>query len=288
MAIFTTQLGKTFYLKAGKKGSHLPIIGCHGGPGGTHNSIKPLLDLASNRQVVVYDQIGSGLSGELKKEKWTIDTFCQNLNELTEHLKMDQFILYGSSWGGTLILEYYKRYPNKVKGLIFHSSLISSKVWIDDAKELINKLPKKYQDIIFHCEKVGATDSKVYKEALDAYYAKHVCRISKEELQKAMKGMPKRKPNEELYMYMWGPSEFCPTGTLKKYDGTKILKKIKVPTLFISGQFDEATPKSAKYFSEQVKGADFKMIKGASHSSFREKKELTHKHLSHWLNKSKL
>ena len=288
MPKFTSKLGQTFYIKKGKMTSNYPIIGCHGGPGGTHHSILPLTELAKDRQVVVFDQIGSGDSSSIPKEKWNIETFCQNLDELAKHLGYKEFILYGSSWGGTLILEYYKRNPQKVKGLIFHSSLISSKIWVEDAKELISKLPKKYREIIYHCEKVGATDSKVYKEALEAYYAKHVCRIPKEELAKAMIGKKKRKPNEELYMYMWGPSEFCPTGTLKKYEGRSILKKIKVPTLFTSGQYDEATPKSAKKFSEQVKGAQFKAIKGASHSSFREKKEQTLSILSQWIETNNL
>ncbi len=279
MAFFETSLGKTFYIKKGRKGD-TPIIGCHGGPGGTHNSIAPLLELATNRQVVVYDQIGSGKSSLTKEKHWNIETFCKNLDQLAKHLGFKEFILYGSSWGGTLILEYYKRYPKKVKGLIFHSSLISSPVWVKDAKKLISKLPKKQIEVIKCCEKVGATDSKVYKEAIKSYYQKHVCRDPK-----AYTPSKKKKPrfNEELYMYMWGPSEFCPTGTLKKYDGTSLLKKINVPTLFTSGQYDEATPASAKFFSNKVKTATFKEIKGCSHSSFRENKELTKKVLRSFL-----
>jgi len=271
MAFFSSKLGKTFFIKKGRKGK-TPIIGCHGGPGGTHNSIAPLLELATDRQVVVYDQIGSGKSTFTKEKHWNIDTFCKNLDDLAKHLGFDEFILYGSSWGGTLILEYYKRYPKKVKGLIFHSSLISSKVWVSDAKRLISKLPKKQIEVINCCEKVGATDSKVYKEAIQAYYKKHVCRDPKAYLPTKK---PKPKYNEELYMYMWGPSEFCPTGTLKKYNGAPLLKTIKVPTLFMSGQYDEATPEASESFAKKVKGAQFKMIRGCSHSSFRENKKLT-------------
>lgn len=280
MAYFTSKLGKTFYIKKGRKGL-TPIIGCHGGPGGTHNSIAPLLELAKDRQVVVYDQIGSGKSSPTKEKHWNIEAFCKNLDDLIKHLGFDEVILYGSSWGGTLILEYYKRNPKKVKGLIFHSSLISSPVWVKDAQRLISKLPKKQIEVIKCCEKVGATDSKVYKEAIKAYYKKHVCRDPKA-YQPSKK--PKPKFNEELYMYMWGPSEFCPTGTLKKYDGTKLLKKINVPTLFMSGQYDEATPEAAKSFAKKVKGAKFKSIKGCSHSSFRENKKLTKSIISDFLN----
>ncbi len=82
MPKFTTKLGTTYYIKKGRLGDKLPVIACHGGPGGTHASVKPILELATDRQVVVYDQIGSGLSSDIPKSKWTIETFCKNLNEV--------------------------------------------------------------------------------------------------------------------------------------------------------------------------------------------------------------
>lgn len=284
MPTFKSNLGTTFFIKKGRKSKLTPIISCHGGPGGTHHSTKPILGLATNRQVIVYDQIGSGLSSRIPKSKWTIETFCKNLDQLIKHLGFEEVILHGSSWGGTLILEYYNRFPKKVKGLIFHSSLISEGVWRKDAKKLINNLPKETQLIINSCEKVGATDSKVYKNAMIDFYQKHVCR----DKTAYKKTNTKSKTNEDLYQYMWGPSEFCATGTLKNYDGQSILKKITIPSLFISGEFDEATPKSSKYFSKQVKGSSFVEIKGASHSSLRERPRETLKFFSKFLLDSKI
>ncbi len=283
MPTFTTKLGTTYYIKKGRRTKETPVISCHGGPGGTHHSLLPMLELATttNRQVVVYDQIGSGRSSIPAKSKWTINTFCQNLDELIKHLGYKQVILHGSSWGGTLILEYFKRHPKKVAGLIFHSSLISEKMWRSDANRLISKLPLKTREIINACEKVGATDSKVYQDAMTEYYKRHVCRDLS--VYKKKPRARKRKNNGELYQYMWGPSEFCATGTLKGYNGIPILSKIKVPTLFICGQYDEATPKSMKYFSTKVKGAKFISIKGTSHSSLREKKGLTLKYLREFI-----
>jgi len=48
--------------------------------------------------------------------------------------------------------------------------------------------------------------------------------------------------NKDIYAYMWGPSEFMVTGTLKGSDGAEILKEIIVPTLFTAGEFDEILP----------------------------------------------
>ncbi len=284
MPRFESKLGSTYYIKKGRQTNNWPLISCHGGPGGTHHSTKPILKLSSDRQVVVYDQIGSGLSSDISKSKWTIETFCKNLDELICHLGYEKVVLHGSSWGGTLILEFYKRHPNKVAGLIFHSSLISEKYWRKDATQLINGLPLKTQKIIKACESVGATDSKVYKNAMLEFYQKHVCR----DKLAYKKTNTKKRPNEALYNHMWGPSEFCATGTLKGYDGTSILKKIIVPTLFISGQYDEATPKSSKFFAKKVKNSRFIEIKGASHSSLREKPSITLKYFKQFLQEFKI
>ena len=70
---------------------------------------------------------------------------------------------------------------------------------------------------------------------------------------------------------MWGPSEFKALGTLKNYDQVKKLSKIKVPTLFLCGQHDEATPLTVKKYSRRVKQSRFKEIKGASHAILMEK-----------------
>ena len=65
---------------------------------------------------------------------------------------------------------------------------------------------------------------------------------------------------------MWGPSEFEPTGTLKNYDRVSDLARIKVPTLVICGEHDEATPETVVCYANKIKGCAFAEIKDASHS----------------------
>ncbi len=64
---------------------------------------------------------------------------------------------------------------------------------------------------------------------------------------------------------MGGPSEFTMIGSLKDYDRTKRLGEIKVPTLFITGEFDEARPSTVKYYASLVPGSKFVIIKNAAH-----------------------
>lgn len=274
-----TKIGQTHLRKKGRLQNNkgmLPIIGLHGGPGGTHASVVQLLDLSTqqqNRLVIVYDQIGSGWSDAIPQSKWKIQTFVRQLQEIVEHFQIEKFHLHGVSWGATLALEYYKATQGKqVASVILHSPLISEPVWTTEAKKLIKKLPQKEQKIIQACESIGATDAKVYKQAMNLYYKKFVFRGKK----RSAYSLKFRKfANNNLYEYMWGPSEFSATGTLKRWDGTKILKNIQCPVLICCGQYDESTPHSNRQFARMNPQAQLSVIPKASHSTLAENKMAT-------------
>lgn len=269
MAKIKHSLGTTYFEKKGRK-NKTPIVCLHGGPGGTSKNQRAMFALSDERQVYIYDQIGGGKSSQIEKSKWKIETFVKELDILVKEWGLTEFYLMGGSWGTTLALEYYLRKKGKgIKGLIFQSPMFSAKDWQDDANELISKLPRKTKKVISFCHQIGATDSKVYKEAIIEYYSRHVYRNKKKLKENVAKNT--NPHGEEIYMHMWGPSEFMATGTLKNYTRLKDLSKIKVPTLFICGYYDEATPKTARKYVAKIKGSRLEVIKGASHAILAEK-----------------
>lgn len=70
---------------------------------------------------------------------------------------------------------------------------------------------------------------------------------------------------------MWGENEFEPSGTLKTYDQVAALSKIAVPTIIMCGEYDEATPTTAKKYLKKIKGAQFAEVKSAAHVFLKEK-----------------
>ena len=193
-----------------------------------------------------------------------MQNFVRELELLVEHLGFKQFHLFGGSWGTTLALEYYLRRRGKgVASLVFQSPLFSSLDWHIDAKRLIKGLPRKTQKVINTCHEIGATDSKVYDAAVNEYYLKHVLRNKT----KLKQGNRIPNPNGgKVYAYMWGPSEFEPTGTLKNYDRVADLSRIKVPTLIVCGEHDEATPETGVRYANKIPGCSFAEIENASHA----------------------
>ncbi len=286
MPFISHKLGKTYYKVSNKNKKNTPLVFLHGGPGSGMQGNLPLLKLIKNRPVYLYDQLGCGKSSITNKNKWNIDTFVTELDILIKKWGLDNFHLGGGSWGTTLALEYYLYNKNKnIKSLIFRSPMFSAKDWSDDAKYLISKMDSKNKKIIKYCHEIGATDSKVYKEAMFSYYLKHVLR-DKIKLNQSFNSSKKTNLNgKKIYQFMWGPSEFCAVGTLKKYNKVNKLNKIKVPTLFFCGRYDEARPETTKKYSQMVKKSKFKVLAGCSHVSMQENPKLVVKTMNNFLNK---
>jgi proline iminopeptidase len=282
MAKVKHKFGSTYYETKGRKSDGIPLICLHGGPGGTSMGHRELLKLSKDRKVFIYDQIGAGRSTEIKPSQYKIETFVKELDYLLAEWGVKEFHLLGSSWGTTLALEYFLRKKGKgVKSITFQSPMFSAKDWQEDANELIKKMPAKTQKVINYCHEIEATDSKVYKKAVFDYYLRHVLRNEKK---LKSKSKIKNEHGNKVYEAMWGPSEFKATGTLKNYNEVKSLKRLDVPVLFLCGQYDEATPKTTKKFSQMVTGAKFKVIKKASHAILAEQPKEMLKTVKEFLN----
>ncbi len=152
------------------------------------------------------------------------------------------------------------------------------------ASRLISKLPSKYKKIIRFCHEIGATDSKVYGQAMLEYYVRHVLRNRKKLLaQNAENAAGRGNPGKSVYEFMWGPSEFEPTGTLKIYNRVPELKTIHIPTLLTCGEYDEAKPSTIRTYHQLIQGSRFKIISGCSHAILLEKPRLLLREIEEFL-----
>ncbi len=257
----------------------LTIVFLHGGPGSTHDKLKwGLNSLADKYTSIFYDQLGGGKSvlnySDNKSDLWTIERFVAELDCLIRFYNLDKFILFGTSWGASLALEYYfsNSVVKKPSALVINSPLVSTKMWMKDANRLKQAMPAEIYAIMLECEKSGDTLSEKYQKAMQAFYDKHLLQPSflNEEQRTLIKDTSKLF-NEEAYLQMWGPSEFYATGTLVDYDRYEDLAKIDVPILFSCGEYDEATPESLYKFHQKLPGSYHEVMHGCSHQAYFEK-----------------
>jgi proline iminopeptidase len=84
-----------------------PLLVLHGGPGADHRYLLPqLLELASDHELVLYDQRGGGRSKTDDREPITWRTHVTDLDQVAEELRVEPLDLIGYSWGGLLAMLY--------------------------------------------------------------------------------------------------------------------------------------------------------------------------------------
>ena len=256
--------GKIWYRIDGE-GDKTPVLLLHGGPGSSSFYLEPLKELSQDRPVIFLDQLGCGRSTRITDTTlMTIEQNVEQLEQVRKALKLDKFYLYGHSWGTMLGMDYYVKYPKGIQGLIFSSPLFSTKIWTDDADTLIKTLPEATQKAIRESERLKDYANEAYKEAMVVYYKAYVRRSDKS---KSQQDTAAKFFGENVYNFMWGPSEFTATGNLLNYNRLKDLPKITVPTLLTAGEYDEARPSSVRYYTSLIPGAQFKEIPQAAHST---------------------
>lgn len=263
--------GKVWYQMINKHASGTPVIVLHGGPGSSCYSLQVLKELAEERPVIFYDQLGCGRSERPTDiSLWHLDRFVEELGQVRNALKLDVVHILGHSWGTTLAAAYCLTKPRGVKSVVFSSSCLSAPIWEKDQKLNLEKLPLDIQETIKRCEEKGATDTQAFKDATEVFNKHFVCRL--DPFPEWLKQGAEYK-NPEIYNIMWGPSEFTVLGNLKEFDCTSRLKEITCPTLFTCGRFDEATPESTEYFSSLTPGSNFHIFENSAHMPYLEETE---------------
>ena len=254
--------GKVWYRIAGS-GDSIPLMVLHGGPGYPHDDLEALDELADQRPVVYYDQLGCGKSDRPDDlSLWKAERFVEELGQVRRALDLGRVHILGHSWGSMLATDYALTQPKGLVGLILASPPISVPRWLEDAEKLKATLPREVQEAIARHEAAGTVDSQEYEDATMEFNKRFVCRLDPwpEVMSKSEAGM-----GTVVYETMWGPTEFYMTGNLADYDRSSRLKEIKVPTLFTCGRFDEATPESTTWYQSLLPGSEIAIFEHSAH-----------------------
>ena len=102
------------------------VIFLHGGPGSGCNPTQRRFFDPEHYRIILLDQRGCGRStpeGEIKNN--TIDHLVSDIEALREHLAIDQWHVFGGSWGSTLALAYAIKNTSRVKSLILRGIFLS-------------------------------------------------------------------------------------------------------------------------------------------------------------------
>ena len=268
----------------------IPIIFLHGGPGGgCHIEHRQLFD-PKKYHVILFDQRGCGRSkphASIENNK-PLDS-VNDIERIRKHLGIEQWHLFGGSWGSTLALLYAINHPSIVKSMLLRGIFLGTQSeidWIYESVGCAHFHPKEYRSLI---EGLDTTKNivKQYHEKLlthDLTYAKKWG--TWEAINSAIDVKPETiteytKPKLALSLsvisaYYFSNNLFLENDfILNHIDGIK-----KIKTMIVQGRHDLlCPPKSAVLLAKHLQQVQLNILSNAGHTLF--EKDILNKVLMH-------
>jgi proline iminopeptidase len=237
--------------------AQLPVIAVNGGPGLSHkymmqNDVWP--KLAERRQIVFYDQRGTGKSTRISPgASQRMDAQIADLEAVRAHFEFPKIDVVGDSFGGLLAMAYAAAHPERVHKMILSDSAPPA------LKDIVHLLPQVFPDIEEEDaeieKKFGNTDEAAQKELLN-----HFRMIFYDE--------------DKLHTYLahigdigYAPGVGAAVGqSASELDLTQELPKFKFPTLIITGRYDlNVAPLTAWKMYRAIPGAKLVVFSKSGH-----------------------
>lgn len=162
-----------------------PIVLLHGGPGGGCPPFYRQYFDPKKWRLVMFDQRGCGKSkphAELQ-ENTTWD-LVNDIEKLREYLNIQQWVVFGGSWGSTLSLAYSQTHPDRCKGLILRGIFMlrqkeirwfyqegASCIFPDAWEEYLKPIPINERDDLLtaYYQRLTSPDAQIRLEAARAW-----------------------------------------------------------------------------------------------------------------------
>jgi proline iminopeptidase len=265
----------TFHVWTKRFGNNptIKLLLLNGGPGATHEYFECLESFLPKEGIefIYYDQLACGNSDNPNDTSlYSLPRYVEEVEQVRQALHLDStnFYLLGHSWGGILATEYALKYQQHLKGLIISNMMSSCPAYGKYAADVLAKqMNPQVLDTIRQIEAAKDFDNPKYMELLyPNFYEQHICRMPMaqwpEPIPRAM-----GKMNQSLYVTMQGPSEFGISGKLEKWDRSKDLPQLTIPTLTIGGKWDTMDPEHMKWMATQVQNGTSLICPAGSHMS---------------------
>jgi proline iminopeptidase len=245
------------YETYGTAGNATPVIVANGGPGLSHiymlqNDVWTRL--SRHRQIVFYDQRGTGKSKHVKPDAaWGMDAQVADMEAVRAKFGFQKFDLVGDSYGGLLAMAYAAAHPEHIEKLILSDS--AAPAWKDIVRVLADVFPDVLEQIAAReknsAGSPNAADQRIRDHFLMLFYS---------------------EANRDAYMAGVKDLESVPQVSTavqkatKTLDLTQELPKFKFPTMVITGRYDmNVTPLTAWNIYKAIPGAKFVVFEKSGH-----------------------
>lgn len=226
-------------------GEGTPILLIHGHPFNRSMWADQVRVLATDRRLITPDLRGYGES-TVVPGKTLLDDFAGDMAGLLDHLGIDRAVVGGLSMGGQIVLEFYRRFPDRALGLILADTFAQADG--PEARRI----------------RVETAD-RLLAEGMDGYAVEALPRMVSP---RTIRELPGAAAHVLEMMRSTDPRGAAAAlrGRAERRDYTELLAEVGVPTLIVVGSEDEFTPvRDASYMRDRIPGAVIVVVEGAGH-----------------------
>ena len=260
------------------------VLLLHGGPGFSHEYLEAFESFLPQAgiEMYYYDQLGCNNSDQPDDASlWTLARYTAEVEEVRRGLGLEQFVLFGHSWGGILAMEYALHHQQHLRALVISNMTAGVQSFLKRASFLKSQLPPPTLARLTALEAREDYDSPEYQKIMmEDLYPKMLCRINPwpEPVTRAL-----RHANDKIYNFMQGKSEFLVTGNLKTWERWDRLHEISVKALTIGAQHDEMDPEDMKKMAGLMRNAGYAFCPNGSHLCMWDDQQIYFKNLLEFL-----
>ncbi len=124
--------GHRIYVEQSGNPEGIPVVVCHGGPGGGSSPAMRRYFDPEKYRVILFDQRGCGRSRPYAScESNTTWHLVADMEKIRVLLGIEQWIVFGGSWGATLALVYAQSHPEYVRNIILRGVFLMTQAELD-------------------------------------------------------------------------------------------------------------------------------------------------------------
>jgi proline iminopeptidase len=258
----------------------LKVLLLHGGPGFTHQYLEAMESFLPEAgiEMYYYDQLGCGNSDRPEDlSLWEIPRFVEEVEEVRRGLGLEDFVLYGQSWGGMLSIEYALKYQHHLRALVISNMTAGIQSYLKRIGEVAKKLDPVTLATLRVFEATEDYDAPEYQRIMmEELYPMAICRSKPwpEPVTRAF-----RDASLAIYNHMQGKSEFVVTGTFKDWERWDDLHKIEVKTLTLGAENDTMDPEDIRKMATLMPNATAAICPEGSHLAMWDDQAIYFEHL---------
>lgn len=282
--LYRTKDGHEIYYEVCGNPDGYPVVFLHGGPGSGCNPVQRRFFDPDFYKIILVDQRGCGRSKPLgSTENNTTQHLVEDLDAIRHILGIEQWLVFGGSWGSTLALNYALKHTDRTSGLILRGIFLARPIemqWFlgqitffypDVWETLLNHLDNQPTDLLTAFEHlIFDEDPKICVPAAEAWNA----------YESAIMRLIPNQNNGEAQIK--DPSaqaiEVARARVQIHYikhdcfiDGEAVLaacKELSIPTYIAQGRYDMVCPpQTAWQLKLAMPHAEFTMVADAGHSA---------------------